>query len=165
VKADPALAKIAHELVESIRTDLTVDWADREATEAKIRTKIKRVLRKHKYRPPKTQRRRVVAGDHGVDYARATRPSTRQRPFTDTGLTWTPTTGYSSDERSGSVLVLVPLSAAIREHRRRSDERPAHAPSPAVTGFLGLMGELAQPLQHARGRWFEPSRAPSRFSC
>ena len=28
VKADPALAKIAHELVESIRTDLTVNWAD-----------------------------------------------------------------------------------------------------------------------------------------
>ena len=41
MKADPALAKIAHELVESIRTDLTVDWADRAATEAKIRAKIK----------------------------------------------------------------------------------------------------------------------------
>ena len=48
VKADPELAKIAHELVEGIRTDLTVDWADREATEARIRAKIKRLLRKHK---------------------------------------------------------------------------------------------------------------------
>ena len=66
VKADPALAKIAHELVENIRSDLTVDWADRAATEAKIRAKIKRLLRKHKYRLP-------AAGgggcDHGVDYA------------------------------------------------------------------------------------------------
>ena len=53
VKADPELAKIAHELVEGIRTDLTVDWADREATEARIRAKIKRLLRKHKYQPPK----------------------------------------------------------------------------------------------------------------
>lgn len=53
MKADPELAKIAHELVEGIRTDLTVDWADREATEARIRAKIKRLLRKHKYRPPK----------------------------------------------------------------------------------------------------------------
>jgi type I restriction enzyme R subunit len=53
VKADPELATIAHELVEAIRTDLTVDWADREATEAKVRTKIKRLLRKHKYQPPR----------------------------------------------------------------------------------------------------------------
>jgi type I restriction enzyme R subunit len=37
--------------VSSIREDLSVDWADRESTEAKIRTKIKRLLRKHKYRP------------------------------------------------------------------------------------------------------------------
>ena len=53
VKADTELAKIAHELVDGIRTDLTVDWADREATEARIRAKIKRLLRKHRYRPPK----------------------------------------------------------------------------------------------------------------
>lgn len=66
VKADPALAKIAHELVESIRTDLTVDWADRAATEAKIRAKIKRLLRKHRYRPPAPA---GDGGDHGVDYA------------------------------------------------------------------------------------------------
>ncbi len=52
VKADPKLATIAHDLVEGIRTDLSVDWADRESTEAKIRTKIKRLLRKHGYRPP-----------------------------------------------------------------------------------------------------------------
>ena len=66
VKADPALAKIAHELVESIRTDLTVDWADRGATEAKIRAKIKRLLRKHRYRPLAPA---GGGGDHGIDYA------------------------------------------------------------------------------------------------
>ena len=49
--ADPQIATIAAELVKSIRADLSVDWADRESTEAKIRTKIKRLLRKHKYRP------------------------------------------------------------------------------------------------------------------
>ena len=48
VQADPDLAAIAHELVESIRKDLTVDWTDREATEAKIRTKIKRLLRRRR---------------------------------------------------------------------------------------------------------------------
>jgi type I restriction enzyme R subunit len=48
VSADPDLAAIAHELVESIRKDLTVDWTDREATQAKVRTKIKRLLRRHR---------------------------------------------------------------------------------------------------------------------
>jgi type I restriction enzyme R subunit len=51
-ETDPQLATIATELVKSIRADLTVDWADRESTEAKIRTKIKRLLRKHGYKPP-----------------------------------------------------------------------------------------------------------------
>lgn len=68
VKADPELATIAHELVEAIRTDLTVDWADREATEAKVRTKIKRLLRKHKYRPPKPSAD-GGGGLAGFDYA------------------------------------------------------------------------------------------------
>jgi len=44
----PALAKIARELVESIRTDLTVAWADRAATKTRIRAEINRLLRKHK---------------------------------------------------------------------------------------------------------------------
>jgi type I restriction enzyme R subunit len=70
LKADPELAKIAHELVEGIRTDLTVDWADREATEARVRAKIKRLLRKHKYRPPKPRPSGGGGGDlRGFDYA------------------------------------------------------------------------------------------------
>src|SRR6185312_12953816 len=53
-KADPQLAAIASELVKSIRADLSVDWADRESSEAAIRVKIKRLLRKHHYKPPST---------------------------------------------------------------------------------------------------------------
>jgi Domain of unknown function (DUF3387) len=60
--ADPQLAMIASELVKSIRADLTVDWADRESTEAKIRTKIKRLLRKHGYKPPT-----LAGGGGGAD--------------------------------------------------------------------------------------------------
>jgi type I restriction enzyme, R subunit len=48
VTADPDLAAIAQKLVESIRRDLSVDWTDREATQAKVRTKIKRLLRRHR---------------------------------------------------------------------------------------------------------------------
>jgi type I restriction enzyme R subunit len=51
VAADPQLAKIARDLVKSIRADLTVDWADRGSTEAAIRRKIRRLLRDHNYRP------------------------------------------------------------------------------------------------------------------
>ena len=48
VEADPELAKLAHELVENIRKDLSVDWTDRAASEARVRTKIKRLLRRHR---------------------------------------------------------------------------------------------------------------------
>jgi type I restriction enzyme, R subunit len=51
-KADPKLAVIASDLVNSIREDLAVDWADRESSEAAIRRRIKRLLRKHDYQPP-----------------------------------------------------------------------------------------------------------------
>ncbi len=51
IVADPRLAAIAKHLVKSIRADLTVDWADRGATEAKIRRAIKSLLRKYEYRP------------------------------------------------------------------------------------------------------------------
>jgi len=67
VSADPALGAIAHELVERIRRDLTVDWADREATEAKIRAKIKRLLRKHAYKPRERDRHGGGGRDHGGD--------------------------------------------------------------------------------------------------
>ena len=55
VKADASLAALAHQLAESIRKDLSVDWTDREASEAKIRTKIKRLLRRHRDKLPKLQ--------------------------------------------------------------------------------------------------------------
>ncbi len=65
-KADPQLAKIAHELVASIRADLSVDWTHRESAEAAIRRSIKRLLRKHGYKPPT----RIGTGNsHGLDHA------------------------------------------------------------------------------------------------
>jgi type I restriction enzyme R subunit len=46
---DPEVAAIARDLVKNIRADLTVDWADHEATEAAIRARIKRLLRRHRF--------------------------------------------------------------------------------------------------------------------
>jgi type I restriction enzyme R subunit len=59
-KADPRLSEIARALVRGIKEDLSIDWADHEATEAAIRVKIKRLLRRHKFEAP-------IGGAHGLD--------------------------------------------------------------------------------------------------
>ena len=67
--ADPQLASIAAELVKSIRNDLSVDWADRANTEAAIRTKIKRLLRKPENREAmeKYLKAAKTGGGSGID--------------------------------------------------------------------------------------------------
>jgi len=54
MKADPKLAEIARDLVQEIRGDLDVDWTNRENLQAAIRVKVKRLLRRHGYRPPRS---------------------------------------------------------------------------------------------------------------
>ena len=46
---DETLKKIAHELTENLRQNLSVDWSERESVRAKLRLMIKRILRKYKY--------------------------------------------------------------------------------------------------------------------
>ena len=48
---DETLKKIAHELAQSLRQNLTVDWSARESVQAKLRLMVKRILRKYKYPP------------------------------------------------------------------------------------------------------------------
>jgi HsdR family type I site-specific deoxyribonuclease len=48
---DEILKKIAHELTENLRQNLSVDWSQRESVRAKLRLKVKRILRKYKYPP------------------------------------------------------------------------------------------------------------------
>jgi type I restriction enzyme, R subunit len=49
--SDDTLKKIAHELAENLRKNLTVDWSERESVQAKLRLMVKRILRKYKYPP------------------------------------------------------------------------------------------------------------------
>ena len=49
--SDETLKKIAHQLTESLRQNLTVDWSQRESVQAKLRLMVKRILRKYKYPP------------------------------------------------------------------------------------------------------------------
>jgi type I restriction enzyme R subunit len=48
---DETLKKIAHELTENLRKNLTVDWTQRDSVQAKLRLMVKRILRKYKYPP------------------------------------------------------------------------------------------------------------------
>ncbi|MCY4643564.1 MAG: type I restriction endonuclease subunit R [Bacteriovoracales bacterium] len=51
---DEVLKTIALELTKQLRNTVTIDWAERESVRAGIRIKIKRLLRKYKYPPDKT---------------------------------------------------------------------------------------------------------------
>ena len=55
VLGDETLRTIAHELVEAIRRNVTIDWAIRENVRAKIRAMAKRILRKYGYPPDKQE--------------------------------------------------------------------------------------------------------------
>lgn len=49
--SDETLKKIAHELTENLRKNITVDWSQRESVRASLRLMVKRILRKYKYPP------------------------------------------------------------------------------------------------------------------
>lgn len=49
--SDEILKKIAQELTENLRKNVTVDWAERESVRARLRLMVKRVLKKYKYPP------------------------------------------------------------------------------------------------------------------
>lgn len=51
VLGDKTLKAIAHDLVESVRRNTSIDWQLKESVQAKMRTLIKRILRKYKYPP------------------------------------------------------------------------------------------------------------------
>ncbi|MGH9439137.1 MAG: type I restriction enzyme endonuclease domain-containing protein, partial [Terriglobia bacterium] len=48
---EPQLRVIAHELVEAIRKNVSVDWMHMETARARMRVLVKRILRKYGYPP------------------------------------------------------------------------------------------------------------------
>ncbi|MDP4266298.1 MAG: type I restriction endonuclease subunit R [Bacteroidota bacterium] len=56
ILGDDTLKAIAHELVDNVRKNTTIDWQIKESVQATLRVMIKRILRKYKYPPddPKT---------------------------------------------------------------------------------------------------------------
>ena len=55
VLGDETLRLIARELVETVRRNVTIDWTVKEGVRARLRTVVKRILRKHGYPPDKQE--------------------------------------------------------------------------------------------------------------
>jgi type I restriction enzyme R subunit len=56
VLGDEALRTIARELVETVRSNVTIDWTLRENVRAHLRVLVKRILRKYGYPPDKQEK-------------------------------------------------------------------------------------------------------------
>ncbi len=56
VLGDETLRIIAHELVETVRSNITIDWTLRENVRAHLRVLVKRILRKYGYPPDKQEK-------------------------------------------------------------------------------------------------------------
>ena len=56
VLGDEILRAIARELVETVRSNVTIDWTLRENVRAQLRVLVKRILRKHGYPPDKQEK-------------------------------------------------------------------------------------------------------------
>jgi len=55
VLGDETLKAIARELVDTVRRNVSIDWTVKESVRAKLRTMVKRILRKHGYPPDKQE--------------------------------------------------------------------------------------------------------------
>jgi type I restriction enzyme R subunit len=56
VLGEPTLKKIARELVQAVKGNVTIDWTVRENVRANLRVIVKRILRKYGYPPDKQER-------------------------------------------------------------------------------------------------------------
>ena len=56
VLGDDTLADIARELVDTVRSNVTIDWTLRENVRAHLRVLVRRILRKHGYPPDKQEK-------------------------------------------------------------------------------------------------------------
>lgn len=56
VLGDETLRTIARELVETVKKNVTIDWTVKESVKAKLKTLVKRILRKYGYPPDKQEK-------------------------------------------------------------------------------------------------------------
>ena len=56
ILGDDTLREIARELVDTVRRNVTIDWTLRENVRAYLRTRVRRILRKHGYPPDRQEK-------------------------------------------------------------------------------------------------------------
>jgi len=56
VLGDDTLREIARELVDTVRRNVTIDWTLRENVRAYLRSRVRRILRKHGYPPDRQEK-------------------------------------------------------------------------------------------------------------
>jgi type I restriction enzyme R subunit len=56
VLGDDTLKKIARELVDTVKKNVTIDWTVRENVRAQLRVFVRRILRKYGYPPDKQEK-------------------------------------------------------------------------------------------------------------
>ncbi len=56
VLGDEILRKIAQELAQTVRNNISIDWTLKESVQAKLRVMVKRVLKNHGYPPDKQKK-------------------------------------------------------------------------------------------------------------
>lgn len=56
ILGDEVLRNIALELVDVVRRNVSIDWTQKEAVRAKLRSLVKRILRKYGYPPDKQEK-------------------------------------------------------------------------------------------------------------
>jgi type I restriction enzyme R subunit len=63
VLGDKTLKMMAHELVDMIRKNVTIDWTLRDNVQANLRVKVKHLLKKYKYPPDKQEKATITVLD------------------------------------------------------------------------------------------------------
>ena len=56
ILGDETLKTIARELVDTVRKNTSIDWTEKESVKAKLRSMVKRILRKYGYPPDKQEK-------------------------------------------------------------------------------------------------------------
>jgi type I restriction enzyme, R subunit len=60
IMGDEVLRQIAHDLVDTVRRNVTIDWTVKKSVRAKLRMMVKRILRKYGYPPDKQERATIT---------------------------------------------------------------------------------------------------------
>jgi len=56
ILGDDTLKTIARELADTVRKNTSIDWTEKESVKAKLRSMVKRILRKYGYPPDKQEK-------------------------------------------------------------------------------------------------------------